>query len=46
VWRILTSERFSATSPNQILGDWSMEDLMDAHLLLDMYEELENKASK
>lgn len=44
VWRIVSSERFSVSNPNEILTQWSMEDLLDAHLVLGLYEELERKA--
>lgn len=44
MWRIVSSERFSVSNPNEILTQWSMEDLLDAHLVLGLYEELERKA--
>jgi hypothetical protein len=41
LWRVLSSPRFSVSSPGEILYGWSLEDLHDAHAVLDMYEELD-----
>lgn len=46
IFRILTSQRFSVTSPSQILNEWTLEELVDAHLVLDMFEELEARAAR
>jgi quinol monooxygenase YgiN len=40
----LSSERFSVSSVGEILETWTMEDVIDAHLVLDMFQELEQKA--
>jgi hypothetical protein len=44
VWRIVAAERFSVSNPNEILQEWSLEDLVDAHDVLDMYDDLASKA--
>ena len=46
IWRIISSPRFSVPSPATILTEWSMEDLVDAHLVLDLFDLLEEKAAK
>ena len=43
---MLSSERFSVSCPNDILGRWSMEDLVDAHLVLDMFDDLDAKSAQ
>jgi len=44
VWRILSSERFTVSSVSEIMNTWTMEDVVDAHLVLDMFQELERKS--
>lgn len=44
MWRILSSERFAVSSIAEILNTWTMEDVVDAHMVLDMFQELEAKA--
>lgn len=43
--RVLTSGKYP-DSRREIVEEWSYEHLVDAHLVLDMYEELEQKAAK
>lgn len=44
MWRIVASPRFSVSSPGELLTTWSLEDLYDAHAVLDMYDELDSRA--
>jgi hypothetical protein len=45
IWRIAAADRFSA-SLNEIEERWSLSDVLDAHEVLDMYEDLEAKARR
>jgi len=45
VMRIVSSDRFSVPSPSTVREEWTLEDVADAHALLDMYERLESKAA-
>lgn len=38
---MVSSPRFSVRGPGEILFGWSVEDLHDAHAVLDMLDELE-----
>jgi len=44
VWRIASSPRITDTA-HAIQTQWSLDDLVDAHKVLDMYDELDRKAS-
>ena len=46
VWRILMSEQFSVPSPDTILSGWTLEEVLDAHELLDLVEEISREATK
>jgi len=46
IWRIVSSPRYTGISPHEIRENWSLEDLLDAHLVEDMWVELERKAAK
>jgi hypothetical protein len=37
----MSSERYSVTSPDSILTEWTIDDVCHAHDVLDMYDELE-----
>jgi hypothetical protein len=40
VWRLVISETYRGTSPDDIRSRWSYEDVVDAHMLLDMIEDM------
>jgi hypothetical protein len=44
-WRLLASERLTV-SLAELEERWSMTDVLDAHEVLDMYDDLEAKAAK
>ncbi len=44
IYRIVVSPRFQADA-NRIRYEWSLEDLVDAHLIEDMFDEAERKAA-
>lgn len=43
VWRIMASERYSVPTPDMIRHQWSLEDVLQAHDVLDMYDDLKAK---
>lgn len=45
VWRIVSSPFFSETM-DDVLNRWTLEDVHDAHAVLDLREELERKAAR
>jgi hypothetical protein len=45
VWRLVASPRLSA-SLVEIEERWSMTDVLDAHEVLDLYDELDAKAAR
>jgi hypothetical protein len=46
VWRVLSSKRFSVSSPSDIMERWTVDDVADAHDVLDMFDELEALAAR
>jgi hypothetical protein len=44
VWRVLTHERSPVSGLREIEEHWSLEDLVDAHLALDVHDELQRLA--
>jgi len=44
--RIVASERYAVPSPEVIRTTWTLEDVADAWLVLDMYDRLERKAAQ
>lgn len=45
MYRLVTSGRI-ACSPGQVLNEWTLEQLIDAHAALDVWDELERKAAE
>lgn len=43
VWRVLTSQRLHV-GLRELEKHWSVDDLLDAHVALDLWEDLEEKA--
>jgi len=46
LWRIVCSSHFKVSSPGELLSWWTMEEVVDAHLLLDMYADMDEKTAK
>jgi predicted DNA binding protein len=46
VWRIVSSEKFAVTSPRVIDEEWTIDDVFDAHVVLDTFEAAEREAAK
>lgn len=44
MWRVLTHERNRATLA-EVERDWSLDDLLDAHLALDVHDELAERVA-
>lgn len=44
IWRIVSSRHFNA-SLEEVENRWSVTDLLDAHVTLDLLEEMEVKAN-
>lgn len=42
----MSSPRFAVPSPRVIYDEWTLGDLADAHITLDLLEELERKAAR
>lgn len=45
IWRIRTSARLGHPSFREMDEDWTVSDLLDAHELLDAFEEAESRAT-
>lgn len=46
VWRIVSSERYSVPSPDFVMKRWTLEDVVDAHAMLNLYDRLDARAAK
>lgn len=44
--RILASPRYSVSSPDALLRTWTIDDIRDAHDVLDMYQHLDSLANQ
>jgi hypothetical protein len=42
----MTNPRFNVSSPNEIMYGWTMDDVCEAHAVLDMYAELDALAAR
>jgi hypothetical protein len=46
VHRILASRRYVVSSPEELLMTWTIDDIADAHAVLDMYRQLDALAAQ
>lgn len=44
MWRVLTHERSPASGLHEVEEHWSLSDLVNAHLALDVHDELQRLA--
>lgn len=46
MWRIVASERYSVSSPDLVMNGWTLEDVVDAHAMLNLYDRLAARAAE